>query len=358
MLQHMANEEFPWIVVAELYECSSPTAKLVLQTEAKLEDDGFIRFENLSISEITSSFKISYKFKTPSGLNDTSYKPPSFNSTKTTTSTKAEFTCASYQKNMAVLKNGFFNISVSVLDKETLKPVKNLDWKNHTWEASIGMYQLDKCQSNGQLKIDMTNTSANLVDGVFSFENLYITQSGMYMLSIMIRTSNDEFSFNCLSNSITVTETQAVLDDTVIPSTVLKFQGNFADFKDKVENIKAKFFNCYVVKNGLTITTPISVYEGSIMLNCDVSGSVDGMTKFGQDVVKGIELETGMSLISATVNDVAVTLNNTLTADVTNTNSDPVQIKSSAIPNVRIFKRNTFLILLYFFSSLIILCLV
>ncbi|RNA24523.1 fibrocystin-like protein, partial [Brachionus plicatilis] len=178
LLLNMANEEFPWIVEAEIYDSDSPSAQIVVQTEASLEDDGYVRFENMSISEITSSFKILYKFKTPQGLTDSNYTPPSLASTKSLSSTKAEFSCISDQSNMVVVENEFFDLSVSVIDKFSSKQVKNLDWKNHTWQATIGIHKMEKCQAEGSLQVDSLNTSAYLADGVFNFENLYINKTG------------------------------------------------------------------------------------------------------------------------------------------------------------------------------------
>ncbi|RNA24524.1 fibrocystin-like protein, partial [Brachionus plicatilis] len=178
LLLNMANEEFPWIVEAEIYDSDSPSAQIVVQTEASLEDDGYVRFENMSISEITSSFKIRYKFKTPQGLTDSNYTPPSLASTKSLSSSKAEFSCISDQSNMVVVENEFFDLSISVIDKFSSKQVKNLDWKNHTWQATIGIHKMEKCQAEGSLQVDSLNTSAYLADGVFNFENLYINKTG------------------------------------------------------------------------------------------------------------------------------------------------------------------------------------
>ncbi|CAF0814130.1 unnamed protein product, partial [Brachionus calyciflorus] len=334
-LLNMDNEQFPWVVEAELYNCDSPTARIVLQTEAKLQDDGFVRFENLSISQITTRFQIRYRFKTPTGLTNSTYIPPSFDSKKVTASNKAEFSCVTIENNLAVVVNKTFTLTVSVTDKISKFPVKNLDWKNHTWEATIAMYQLDSCETGGKLQVNSLNTSANLADGLFSFENLYITKSGMYLLIISIKSSDNEYSFSCVSKSVTVSNTQVILDDTIYPSTFLRFSGNFADYKDKTELIKAKFFNCYLAKYGLTITTPMSVYEGSIMINFDYSGTAEGVTQFSQDVSKGISMD-GLKLISATLNDkeIKVALNSDPVSNPIPINDPILTTKSSSKTNL------------------------
>ena len=84
-------EEYPWTVEAKLNFSSNSAAKLVFQTQAdlgnkfistksinsnkikifinKLGNDGYVRFTNLGLSDVTNTFVISYSFKTPEGVD-------------------------------------------------------------------------------------------------------------------------------------------------------------------------------------------------------------------------------------------------------------------------------------------------
>ena len=65
----MDNTLFPWIVVARLNSSTDPNAKLILQTEAVLNANGTVIFENLGVSVAMSNFQLEYYFKEPVGIN-------------------------------------------------------------------------------------------------------------------------------------------------------------------------------------------------------------------------------------------------------------------------------------------------
>ena len=299
----MGNDEFPWTVLAEIYESVSETVRIVGQTKAFLKDDGFVRFKNLIISEIASNFKIRYRFLTPPGLIDSDITLPVYESSKLISSSKAEFSCVSHNDNMVVVINQLFALNVSVVDKFFGRQVQNLDWKNHTWITQVNIHQIDKCQPEGNLLVDSINKLENFEKGLFTFENLKITKTGMYLLSIKFKTSDDDYDFSCLSKSLIVARENRILDDTVMPSSYFTFAGNFDNYKDKTELIKAAMYNCYLEKYTLDLLTPISVYSGSVMINFDFTGNAQNMTLFGQDVAAGIEIIPGLSLTSAILND-------------------------------------------------------
>lgn len=60
---------YPWIVVAKLNSSTDPNAKLILQTEAVLNANGTVIFENLGVSVAMSNFQLEYYFKEPVGIN-------------------------------------------------------------------------------------------------------------------------------------------------------------------------------------------------------------------------------------------------------------------------------------------------
>lgn len=324
----MGNDEFAWTVLAEIYDSASQTVRIVGQKEAHLKDDGFVRFESMIISEIASNFKIRYRFLTPPGLIDNDITLPSYESSKLISSSKAEFSCISDNDNMVVVVNQTFVLNVSVIDKFFGRPVQNLDWKNHTWQAEISIHQLEKCQPEGTLLVDSLNRLDNLETGLFSFENLKITKTGLYLLSISFKTSDLDYEFSCLSKSLIVSREKRVLDDTVMPSSYFTFGGNFENFKHKTENIKAAMYNCYLEKYSLDLLTPISVYSGSVMVNFDFTGNAQNVTLFGQDVAAGIEILPGLPLISAILNDKEIAIEKTIINPPINENPDGNNQKS------------------------------
>jgi hypothetical protein len=59
---------YPWIIEASLNYTSLDYAELILQTEA-LVVNGIATFTKLGISDIVDNFIISYKIKTPEGID-------------------------------------------------------------------------------------------------------------------------------------------------------------------------------------------------------------------------------------------------------------------------------------------------
>ena len=57
-----------WVIQAYLSNSTNPNANLVYQTEVTVVN-GYANFTNLTISDSSNSFVISYKFLVPEGVN-------------------------------------------------------------------------------------------------------------------------------------------------------------------------------------------------------------------------------------------------------------------------------------------------
>lgn len=167
------------------------------------------------------------------------------------------------------------------------------------------MYTLDKCNSDGQLKTDSQLTSIDFENGVFKFNNLKITSSGMYVLLISLKTTNGEYAFDCVSKSILVQQAQQAItiNDDYPPGIVFKFSGNFSDHKSKLESYKTIFYNCIIEKYNITVSRSLSIYEGSIMLNTDGSGTASNLASMKEFIAAGFSLGDGVKLVSANLFD-------------------------------------------------------
>lgn len=126
---NVGDEDFPWIVQAIMYDSSNPYAKIITESEAKLDKDGYVRFSKLAISDTVESFKIKYEFKLPTGLKPATFNPMSLLSNRTTSSTKGQFSCKSIEENLIVNEGQNFNISVLMIDKISSSEIKNVSWK-------------------------------------------------------------------------------------------------------------------------------------------------------------------------------------------------------------------------------------
>jgi hypothetical protein len=63
----LASSTNPWKVRARLASSTNINAEIIFQAEAVLQNDGFIQFTTLGISDIADSFIIDYDLIPPSG---------------------------------------------------------------------------------------------------------------------------------------------------------------------------------------------------------------------------------------------------------------------------------------------------
>ena len=125
IVDNIGNDAYPWIVVANLTSSSDPNAKLLFETEAKVVA-GYATFTKLGISEI-STFTISYKFKTPEGVNSSKFDPKELQ-TPAVTSSLPVLSCKQYGNELAIAANTPFNMTINIVDKLSEVKVDNISW--------------------------------------------------------------------------------------------------------------------------------------------------------------------------------------------------------------------------------------
>jgi hypothetical protein len=104
-----------------------------------------------------------------------------------------------------VTVNQTFNISVRPVDSVTGGQLNQICWNNWTWTANVTLYTLDEYNPQGSLIV--SGASITIVDpaaGIVQVTNLMINNIGMYILSIRLTSSNNQFSLHVTSNGILV----------------------------------------------------------------------------------------------------------------------------------------------------------
>jgi hypothetical protein len=102
-----------------------------------------------------------------------------------------------------VTVNQTFNISVRPVDSVTGGQLGQICWNNWTWTANISLYTLSEYNPQGSLI--PSATSITIVDplaGIVQVTNLMIDHIGMYVLSIRLVSSNNQYSLHVTSNAI------------------------------------------------------------------------------------------------------------------------------------------------------------
>lgn len=101
--------------------------------------------------------------------------------------------------------NQTFNLSAIIVDKISSIQIGNIQWGSFTWTAAATLYTDIQYRSSGSLIAG--NTSAVIVDttgGTISVVNLAINQTGMYVIKLLLTSSNNVYSIPLTSYAILV----------------------------------------------------------------------------------------------------------------------------------------------------------
>ena len=100
--------------------------------------NGYARFEKLAISDVTT-FSLSYKFKTPEGVNDTKFDPGE-KKTPPVSASLPELFCQQYNSDVVIGPNKKFNMIVSIVDKGSKNKIENISWAVSIFYNNFQLY--------------------------------------------------------------------------------------------------------------------------------------------------------------------------------------------------------------------------
>lgn len=132
-------------------------------------------------------------------------------STSSISITKAVLGAQQIDHTYVVSINQTFNFSGVIVDSASGVQIANIQWSGLTWSATVSLYTLPQYNPPGTLTT--TNSSIVIVDvttGTITATNLAITQVGMYILKMVITSSNGEYSLQFTSNGILVKENSSM----------------------------------------------------------------------------------------------------------------------------------------------------
>jgi hypothetical protein len=101
--------------------------------------------------------------------------------------------------------NETFNISGIIVDSFSGIQIGNILWGGFTWSAAVSLYNLP--QYNAQGALITSSSSVVIVDsttGIITVTNLMINNVGMYVLNMVLTSSNGGYSLQLTSNGILV----------------------------------------------------------------------------------------------------------------------------------------------------------
>jgi hypothetical protein len=102
-----------------------------------------------------------------------------------------------------VTVNEAFNISVRPIDSVTGGQLGEICWNSWTWTASVSLYSLTAYNPQGSLILGPSSiTIVDPIAGIVQVTDLKIDDIGMYVLSIRLVSSNNQYSLHVTSNGI------------------------------------------------------------------------------------------------------------------------------------------------------------
>ncbi|CAF3684556.1 unnamed protein product [Rotaria socialis] len=145
----------------------------------------------------TGSYQIQFSFITPSDVNS------SFVATVNLTVTNPILSAIQSDDVSVVSKNETFNMTVLIVDQISKTRIADIHWGGFSWTATVSLYTSLQYQSNGSLIAASTSTAiVNLTAGTVTATNLEITEIGMYVFSMTITSSNNQYSILFTKGSV------------------------------------------------------------------------------------------------------------------------------------------------------------
>lgn len=185
------------------------------------------------------------------------------------------------------------------------------------------MYILGYYPAKGALVTTSSQVTFDTSTGLALFKDLQITKSGMYLLSVSVSTTNNEFSSQCFSKPIQIKAATAVIpsfDSGTQPEYIIKFNGSYSSINPA--EIKANVYN-YISNHGVNIGG-MSCYAGSVYVTFYSSDS--SSTLVSSLISAGLNISSSLAFVSASINGNTYTCTNctivSITSDSSSSNSN------------------------------------
>ena len=171
--------------------------------------------------------------------------------------------------------------------------------KNHTWMSTIELHSLGYHRASGQLSVVNSSVNFDPEQGIASFNNLQINAKGMYILVFSVYSTNGEYSFKCLSKSITVTAADDIAmsySTNSAPEYIIKFEGEYDSIDG--DEVKANVYN-FMLGYNIGIGN-IQVYQGSVYVSFYSSEFNSNLTD--TLIASGLTVDPNLSFSYANIN--------------------------------------------------------
>jgi hypothetical protein len=305
IITKLGSDEFPWQVQATVIGSSGVGCIGSIANYT----NGAAQFTSFGLTAI-GSYQVQFSFLVPNGCSSTIFASSSLIASVPSVSVgNAVLSAAQYGYIDVTAVNQTFNFTAVIIDKATQLPIGSIQWSTFTWSAAVSLYTDKYCVSNGTLL--STSSSAVIVDTTSNTINatfLKITEPGMYIIHLLITSSDGVYTIPLTSNAILVVADPTALETyTGPPPVTLTFDGNYNDYVNngQLEILLCGLYNHLFFIVGLPISSNVTVWSGSIHL-----GLVLNTRSIGSPVQTGNAIQylvnnpnsPAITFISASVN--------------------------------------------------------
>ncbi|CAF3091006.1 unnamed protein product [Rotaria socialis] len=264
VIQNLGSIQYPWQVVASIVGQPNVTVPGAIANYT----NGQTQYSNFGLPYI-GTYQVIFTFIQPNGVSISFITNASMtaNSSSVTVG-QASLAVTVVEPIYVVTVNQPFNISVRPIDSITGDQLGQICWNNWTWTANISLHTLSQCNPHGALVI--STTSITIVDpmaNMVQVTNLMINHIGMYILSIRLVSSNNQYSLHVTSNGILAIANGTVLQtNSGQPLTYVKLAGDYTSLNTSgmLEITRAMIYNGLLEIN-MPISSDLVLSNGSIV---------------------------------------------------------------------------------------------
>ncbi|XP_064634221.1 fibrocystin-L-like [Lineus longissimus] len=265
-LDNVGTATTNWTVSATLRSGSNPKTTLIGESTATFVD-GVVKFTDLQIRHHGSGYIIDFTLTNPTLSERKSIASQPLDVHRR----KLRLTVTNLVK--YYMKGEMFDMKLNVTDTGDAKAGLNLNWKGHTWTASIALHtkakHLGELQGHKQGTIDLTNN-------VITFTDLSFTMKGSYALVVQLVS-------NPTGYEIELVQRVTVSDGTSYESNKeckLRFITDYSTVDGDEEAFCTTVENDMTVKYSKVHFSGCQASKGSIVVAFQVHGSVTDIDDF------------------------------------------------------------------------------
>lgn len=201
VIQSLGSNSQPWQIVATVV--GQPNVNL-LGAIANYSN-GQTQYTTFGFPYV-GTYQVQFAFIQPNGVSSSFVLNVNLTaSTSAISVTEATLGAAQINQFDVVPVNQTFNISGIIIDSVSGVQISNIAWRNCTWSAAVSLYTLSQYNPQGQL---ITSASSivivDITTGIITVTDLAINNVGMYILNMVLSSSDCGYSLQFTSNGILV----------------------------------------------------------------------------------------------------------------------------------------------------------